>query len=498
MPDQPLPSHPSFRIRPGGTSYQVLGHGGTVIGLIEVTTDFRGRAGRDAGPLRRTALAAAEDVAHLHIALHGGPSGAQEPYTDADEAHRALAHVPLQVNDIVDSAARAHLSDALRQPHVAAIADGLATTAHEPAAITSPAGCRRTARLLHHLVLAPARSLLSEAEGEARKWMAFPIARLASLTGQARARLLATADRPPSDLLGPFPSPHAAEQHMKTVLRTGHALTASPAGTALLPLSAREPLRSATTRLPTGPCARHERDCVTAATSLHHVTNTALRAAADAGHGLHTPAHELAALATEGAERLEATARLLQDTGRLGKVNTITRDLAQAELRPENPAGHRPVLVDGHDIGPLTRTPSNEWTCPGITTPYRSPQGAATALIRTHLAAAAEAPTPATPTPVVNRAPAEEAPSPDPAWIYTLLVCESRDPSHTNCDAWFSTGEYPDGAADAAKARARRHDHARVLRHPEGFRLHQTIAFEHRPDQESDPARRTAESAGPD
>ncbi|MFI7089531.1 hypothetical protein ACIBUR_38840 [Streptomyces anulatus] len=425
MPDQPLPSHPSFRIRPGGTSYQVLGHGGTAIGLVEVTSDFRGRAGRDAGPLRGTALAAAEDVAHLHIALHGGPSGTQEPYTDADEAHRALAQVPPQVNDIVDSAARAYLFDALRQPHVAAIVDGLATIARETFAITSPAGCRRTARLLHHLVLAPARSLLSEAEGEAREWMAFPIARLASLTAQARARLLATADRPPSDLLGPYPSPHAAEQHMKTVLRTGHDLTASPAATALLPLSVREPLRSAITRLPTGPCARHERDCVTAAASLHHVTNAAHRAAAaETGHGLHALASELAVLATEGAERLEATARLLQDTGRLGKVNAIARDLARAELRPESPAGHRPVLVDGHDIGPLTRTPDSEWTGPGITTPYRSPQGAAAALVRAHLTAAAEARPPATPTPVVNRAPAEEA------------------PSHTNCDTWFGTGEY--------------------------------------------------------
>lgn len=69
---------------------------------------------------------------------------------------------------------------------------------------------------------------------------------------------------------------------------------------------------------------------------------------------------------------------------------------------------------------------------------------------------------------------------PDPVWVYTVLVCERPSPDRDHCNDWFCTGEHPDGNREQAFASARTHDRARVLRHPEGYPRHQSLAFEHR------------------
>jgi hypothetical protein len=67
----------------------------------------------------------------------------------------------------------------------------------------------------------------------------------------------------------------------------------------------------------------------------------------------------------------------------------------------------------------------------------------------------------------------------DPTWVYTVLACEQTDP-HDTCPEWRWTSEHPDGAAEEAFERARAFDHSRVLRHPEGYPMHKSLAYEHR------------------
>ncbi|MFB6884162.1 hypothetical protein ACFCY8_25370 [Streptomyces noursei] len=388
MTDRDLPAHPSFRLRLStqvGVPHDVLGRDDEVIGHVHTASGYRGRAGRDTGPGQYTTTAAACDVVTFHIAVHGVPADEQQPYTGSDEARGDLALVPLQREEIVNSSARAYHFHALRQPQVAAILDGLEVIRREATAVGTRAGCRRVARLLDQ-VLSPARTLLAEAEGEARVWMAFPLARLAAFADQSRTRLLATAEQPPADLCGPFPSAHAADQLVDTVRRTWHDLehAASTVSTlAVLP----EGLRAAVDQLPDGPCARNHNACCTTAAMLRAVATeadtTAMTADSDE---LRLHVRELVALATDGAERLEATTRLLKDTARLGKATEITRDLDRAELGPKDSAGRRSVRIERHEVGPITPTPAGDWTGPGITNPYHSPEGAAAALVRAHLA----------------------------------------------------------------------------------------------------------------
>ncbi|MFD3422071.1 hypothetical protein [Streptomyces decoyicus] len=388
MTDRDLPAHPSFRLRPtaeAGVSHDVLGPDREVIGRVRRASGYRGRVGHDSGPGQHSATAAGCDVVTLHTALHGRPAAEQRPYSGAAEARGALALVPLQREEIIDASARAYRVQALRQPQVAAILDGMEVIAREASAAGTRAGCRRIARLLH-LVLSPARTLFSEAEGEARVWMAFPLARLVCLADQVRTRLLATAEQPPADLHGPFPFAHAAEQLVDTVHRTWHDLeTAVDAGA---PARQLERLRAAAGQVPRGRCARNYSDCHTAAAALHAVATEAEATAGTAARPgiLRTLGVELAELALDGAGRLEATARLLRDTARLGKVTDITHDLDRAALGPEASDGSRSVRVERHEVGPIAPTLAGDWTGPGITAPFHSPEGAATALVRAHFA----------------------------------------------------------------------------------------------------------------
>ncbi|MFJ8676811.1 hypothetical protein [Streptomyces sp. NPDC093589] len=389
MIDLDLPAHPSFHLRPTaeaetGASHHVLGPGREVIGQVFRASGYRGRLGRDTGPGRHSATAAGCDVVTLHIARHGVPAAEQQPYAGAAEAHAALALLPLQREEIVNCAARAYHFQALRQPQVAAILDGLEVIAREVGAVGTRAGCRRIARLLYS-VLSPARVLFAEAEGEARVWMAFPLARVACFAEQARTRLLATAEQPPAGLRGPFPSAHAAEQLADTVHRVWRDLEHA-AGTDSPLAFPLDTLRAAADPLPGSRCVRNHSDCHSAAAVLRTVATEADATTAELRGEVRQFATELAALATDGADRMEATARLLQDTARLGKVTQITRDLDRAELGPEDNTGRRSVRISHHEAGPITRTPDGNWTGPGITGPYRSPEGAATALVRAHLA----------------------------------------------------------------------------------------------------------------
>ncbi|MFI8932421.1 hypothetical protein ACIG3E_32755 [Streptomyces sp. NPDC053474] len=394
-----LPSHPSFRLRPATTAggpHDVLGPDGDVIG--HVSTTLRGQVGRSTGPRRTTATAAAEDAVILHLALYGMPAADQQPYTSADQARAALTLVPQQRQEIVDSSARAYHFHALRQPHIAAILDGLDAVARETSATGTRAGCQRIARILHQ-VHRPARKLLAQAllEGadtEVRDWMTFPAARLAALAEQSRTRLLLTADQPPADHRDAFRSPHTADTLLDTIHRTWRDLEHADHDTTHTPASPALQLRTAVENLPNTPCAHNQHDA--------HATAATLRTLATAAHDTRTAStprttltllHELEALASDGAERLDATARLLKDTDRLGPAHGIVRDLNDTELGTEDPTGTRALLIGHQDAGPLTRTPDGRWTGPGIHPPYHSPEGAAASLARAHRARQATTPT---------------------------------------------------------------------------------------------------------
>ncbi|MGW0868264.1 hypothetical protein [Streptomyces sp. NPDC002611] len=388
MSSQVLQAFPAFRLRPpaddSATAYVVDAHD-LVVGQVDAAGGgYRGRAGADSGPKRADALRAAEDVAVFHIAMHGHVE--HQPYSGASEARAAVALIPLQRQEIVDSAARAYFFHALRQEHVAALLDGLEAIVREHFAIGTRAGCLRVARLLDQ-VREPARALLSQAAGDERDWMAFPLARLLAFVEMAAGRLGATATAPPADLDGPFPDPHAADQALATAFRTYRDVQALANALPTLPEAALHALRTlddAASQLPSGPCAKTRADCRTASSRLDELATAARNldaAAPDTAAEVHALAQELTAIAADTSARLNATALLLEDAGRHGSVRTILSTLQDAELGAESDAGTRSVRVGNTETGPIRRTEDGRWTGPGITDPYHSPEGAAAALI---------------------------------------------------------------------------------------------------------------------
>ncbi|MEU9599712.1 hypothetical protein AB0E06_23230 [Streptomyces sp. NPDC048109] len=389
MNSQVLQAFPAFRLRPpadGSASAEVVDANDVVVGQVDAADGaYRGRAGTDAGPRRTDAPKAAEDVAVFHIALHGAADAEHQPYAGVSEARAAVSPIPLQRQEIVDSAARAYFH-ALRQQHVPAILDGLEAIVREHFAPGTRGGCLRVVRLLDQ-VREPARALLSDATGDEREWMAFPLARLLAFTELAAARLGATASNPPSDLDGPFPDPHAADQALATAFRTYRDVQAGARTLGSLPDGARHALAAldaAAAQLPSGPCAKNRADCRTAASALDELAAAARSveaSAPDTAAEVRALAQELSAIATDTSARLESTALLLEDAGRHGSVRTILSALQEAELGPETDAGARSVRVGDTETGPIRHTENGRWTGPGITDPYHSPEGAAAALI---------------------------------------------------------------------------------------------------------------------
>src|SRR4051794_1912981 len=81
------PALPSSRRQAAAdASYEVLGPGGDGAGQADAVGGYRGRAGRDVGPVQYTVSAAADDVVTLHIAVHGLPPEERQPYSGAAEA----------------------------------------------------------------------------------------------------------------------------------------------------------------------------------------------------------------------------------------------------------------------------------------------------------------------------------------------------------------------------------------------------------------------------
>ncbi|MEU6331595.1 hypothetical protein ABZ851_30590 [Streptomyces sp. NPDC047049] len=68
----------------------------------------------------------------------------------------------------------------------------------------------------------------------------------------------------------------------------------------------------------------------------------------------------------------------------------------------------------------------------------------------------------------------------DPVWVHYVLVCESAGTDHEHCTDWRYAGEHRGTEGEQSYADARAHPHARVMRHPEHYPLHRTVAFEHR------------------
>ncbi|WP_019061406.1 hypothetical protein [Streptomyces prunicolor] len=392
MNSQVLQMFPAFRLRPPADDFasaEVVNVHDLVVGQVDAAGGtYRGRAGTDAGPRRTDALRAAEDVAMFHIALHGPAGAEQQPYSGVAQAQAAVALIPLQRQEIVDSAARAYFFHALRQPHVAAILGGLDAIVREHFAIGTRGGCLRVIRLLEQ-VREPARALLAQVTGDEREWMAYPLARLLAFTELALARLGATTTKPSADLDGPFPDPHTADQALATTFRTYRDVQAGVRALPSLPTSALHTLGAldaAAAQLPSGPCAKNRADCRTAASALDELAAAARSVGASApatAAEVRALAQELSAIATDTSTRLESTALLLGDASRHGSVRTILTTLQGAELGPETDAGTRSLLVGDTETGPIRRTDNGRWTGPGITDPYHSPEGAAAALIDT-------------------------------------------------------------------------------------------------------------------
>ncbi|MEV7885198.1 hypothetical protein ACWD3I_25260 [Streptomyces sp. NPDC002817] len=392
MNSQVLQAFPAFWLRTPADDFasaEVVDVHNLVVGQVDAACGtYRGRAGADAGPRRTDALRAAEDVAMFHIALHGPSDAEDQPYSGAAEARAALALIPLQRQEIVDSAARAYFFHALRQPHVAAILDGLDAIVREHFAIGTRGGCLRVVRLLEQ-IREPARTLLAQVTGDEREWMAYPLARLLAFSELALARLGTTATKPSADLDGPFPDPHTADQALATAFRTYRDVQAGAGALPSLPasaLQALEALDAAAAQLPSGPVAKNRADCRTAASTLDKLAAAARSVEAStpsAAADVRALTRELSAIATDTSTRLEATALLLEDASRHGGVRTILTTLQDTELGPETDAGTRSLRIGDTETGPIRRTANGHWTGPGITDPYHSPEGAAAALIDT-------------------------------------------------------------------------------------------------------------------
>ncbi len=390
MTTHALSAFPAFRLGPAtGAAHDVLGPGDLVVGQVATGSPTRGRAGGDLGPVRQDVQRAAEDAVMLHIAAHGLPDSTPEPYSGAGEARVAIGLPLLQETELIDSAARAFHFHYLRHEHVAAILNGMETLRRERDSVGARAGCRRLARLLH-LVRDPARALLREITGDTREWLVFPLARLLTFTEQAIARLEATAASPPADLIGRFPHPHAADDLLDTLHRAYREVQAE-ASTLPRPRALPEALRALEAvmqKLPNGPCASTAEACRTTSAALDAVAEAARTVTATAAE-LPTPgpgpaAREIEELAAEGRVRLQFTACVLDDAGRLGTVRAITETLSDAELGPEHSDGTRSIRVGGQEIGPIRRTGDGRWAGPGIDEPFHSPEGAAAVLVHAH------------------------------------------------------------------------------------------------------------------
>lgn len=387
MTSQVLPAFPAFRLSPSAdaaTRADVTDADGMVLGQVSSGDGgHRGRACTDSGPLRADPVQAAEDVVVFHIALNG-LSGPQQPYSGITEARVAVSLIPLQRQDLIDAAARAYFFDVMRQQHVSTLLPALDAIARERSAVTTLSGCRRIVRLLDY-VREPARALLSQATGDERDWMALPLARTFAFTELASARLDATAATPPSDLGGPFTSPHDADEALSTAFRTyrdlqAHTLSSLPDATR----HALSTLDTAATHLPSGPCAKSRTACCNTASALDKLADAAYSLEATVppdAIGISTLARELSGIAADTSSRLASTALLLHDASRFGGARAILSILQDTELGPETDTATRSVRIAHTETGPIRRTPDGHWTGPGITQPYHSPEAAAAALV---------------------------------------------------------------------------------------------------------------------
>ncbi|WP_063817489.1 hypothetical protein [Streptomyces scabiei] len=388
MDTRPLDSFPSFLLRPAGPQdHDVLTQDGRAVGQVHSSSaGHRARVGRDAGPVRPSLLGAGDDAAMFHIAVHGLPDEVGTAYSGAPEARVAVSLIPLQRQELIDSAARVFTFYALREPSVAAILEGLKTVGRELDAVHSRTGCRRIARLIP-LVQTPARVLLSESTGDARDWLALPLSRLLTFCRQARARLEATAAQPPAGLYGRYAARHGADADLATLHRIWRSLQETPS-----PGMDRSDIDAAMAALPVDKFAGSARNCRATAARLEAVRTAAESAAPPAparrGGEAGCLLRELSALAAETGKRLEATALVLDDTGRLGTVRDINDALSRARIGVPTVSGEQSVRIGATDLGPVRRTVDGRWTGPGITEPFHSPEGAAAALVLTHLAQA--------------------------------------------------------------------------------------------------------------
>ncbi|MCX4826630.1 hypothetical protein OG883_44120 [Streptomyces sp. NBC_01142] len=386
MDTEPLDAFPSFRLRLADTgTHDVLAADGHAVGqVLAAGGGHFARVGPDKGPLRQSLQGAGGDAVMFHIAGHGLPDEPAAAYSGAPEARVAVSLVPLQRQELIDTTARAFTFYALRQPHVAAILSGLEIVGAERDAVHSRAGCRRVARLLR-LVQAPAQALLDESTGDTREWLALSLARLLTFCLQARVRLEATAEQPPADLNGRYTARHSADADLDTLHRIWRDLQSTSSAAAEL-----SAIDAAMTAMPGDRYAQSAKNCRSTAARLACVRTAADETAATAVCGAESEpgvlARELSALASETGGRLEATALVLDDTGRLGTVRDINDALARARLGAPTDAGEQSVRVGRTELGPTSRTADGRWTGPGITEPFHSPEGAAAALVRGHLA----------------------------------------------------------------------------------------------------------------
>ncbi|MGW0881284.1 hypothetical protein [Streptomyces sp. NPDC002671] len=182
--------------------------------------------------------------------------------------------------------------------------------------------------------------------------------------------------------------PHGADADVAPLRRIWHDLQATPSPAAGHLLA----IETAMATLPADRFARSAKNCRTTAARLDTVRTAAEQTAARSSDGDLAEGRpllrELSALAAETVERLEATALLLDDTGRLGTVPEINDALARACVSPPTGAGERSVRVDTRELEPVRRTDDGRWTGPGITEPFLSPEGATAALVHSHLAQA--------------------------------------------------------------------------------------------------------------
>jgi hypothetical protein len=365
-----------------GPDNEVAGH------VIDDDGRVRAHTSAGYGPRRTGNVEAAVDAVVLHLYEHGTDTLAatQLPYDTLLRAREDLTLLLGLRDDVVDAAARAFLFEAGRQPQIAAILAGLGLLVPE-LTITTTAACRRTARVLAQLPV-PARELLDSHTGDAREWMLFPLTALIVHGELAQARLTATDQAPSAGFAGPLTAPYLAEEAVATVRRAHHDLT-DTARSLNRPTDLTDRLRTlaqACKDLPWRNAARNSDGCHTTARLLRATQSAAEKLPAvtarrpQDAEAFTVLAAELARLAADAAARLEATAAVLRDAGRLGTVPAILDAAAQATTT-EQTDGSRSVRVQGRELGPIRPTHDGLWTANGLTQPCHSPEGAMAALI---------------------------------------------------------------------------------------------------------------------